>query len=807
MPKRSTAWLAVWILSCGLASADGGFVENVRPLLAKYCFSCHGDKKQKADIRMDQLDPDLLKGRSAETWHDVLDQLNLDEMPPRKAKQPTAAEREVIVNWATRVLKDAAEAARFANGRVTMRRLTRYEYRNTMRDLLGVDRDFARELPPEPMSPDGFLNNASTLEMSPTQIETYLATARTALQIAIVAGDQPRVHRYLHTNTTTAKLPLQKTAGHQPVNPEFAIDVKKYPRRGSFRLKLAARAAIPDGAGYPRIRISLGHVPGIVHVPHKVSGEVELTSDKSHTFEFTGWMEDYPQAGDVPFGNSGITGMILFLDHLDADGKELRYPDRRYVRAPPKPKKGQKPKPIPTPPPFGSRLEIQVQSLEFETPFHPDWPPISHQQLMGDGNVRKQLKQFISRAFRRPVAAKELDQFVLIHEQIHQATGSDVEAMRETCAAVLVSPHFLYVVEERDPKLKKSQPLADHELATRLSFFLWSTMPDERLFGLATTGKLRKSGVLSAEITRLLKSPRADEFAEHFADQWFDLGALDRVAVNPEFYPDFNSNLKTDLRQETTAFFNRLLRSDLNCLDVVDGNWTMLNRALARHYGIKPLPRSTQFVPTTLPAESRRGGVLGHGSFLLSQSSGEFAHPIKRAVWILDRLLDARPAPPPPDVPELDSESPDLAGLSVKQQLALHRDREACANCHRRIDPWGLPLEHFDAIGQWREHTPVRLGKKGAKPVKPTAIDSATNLPDGTKINSAAALKEYLKTDRREWFARAVVKRMLAYALGRSLDFGDRETIEKLTNEFIAADFRLGKLIFALAQSEAFQSK
>jgi mono/diheme cytochrome c family protein len=809
--------IAVLLCLFGLAAsvAAAEYRSSVRPVIAKYCFGCHGEDKQKADLRMDRLSPDLRKGNDAETWHDVLDQLNLGEMPPPKAKQPTPAERAVIVDWVTKELSATASSKRFAAGRVKMRRLTRYEYRNTMRDLLGVNRDFAKELPPEPMSPDGFLNNAATLEMSPTQIETYLAAARRALEIAIVAGDRPGGHSYLRTNTAIARLPTKKVAGHLPVNPEFALDVAKYPRRGPFHMRVTARAAIPDGVGFPRIRITLGHVPGIVHVPHKLIAEIELTSDQPQTFEFDGWMEDYPQAGDIPFGNSGITGMILMLDYLEADGKELRYPDRRYVRAPAKPKKGQKPKPKPTPPPFGSRLEIAVDSLEFETPHHESWPPESHRRLIGKkpeltsetGHARRQLKAFIQLAFRRPARPPEIEQFGMIFDQIRAVSDSFEAAMREVYAAVLISPHFLYVVETRHPDAKDSQALSDFELASRLSYFLWSTMPDQRLFKLASQGRLGEPAVLQREVTRMLADQRSDQLAEHFAEQWFDLGALDRVAVNPEFYPDFDNDLKADMRAETTGFFRHLLRNQQSCLDLIDSDWTMLNRALARHYGLTPLPRSSQIVRTSLPAGSRRGGVLGQGSFLVSQSSGEFAHPIKRAVWILDRLLDSAPPPPPPDVPNLDSESPDLVGLTVKEQLALHRNREACANCHRGIDPWGLPLEHFDAVGRWRENIPVRLGKKKTKPVKPTPVDSATELPNGTSIKTAAALKHHLKTERREWFARAMVKRLLGYALGRSLDLGDLQTVEKLTKQFIASDFQLQQLILTLTKTEAFLTK
>ncbi|MDB4459153.1 DUF1592 domain-containing protein, partial [bacterium] len=741
MKHRSDPKLLIGVLLVLMGVVEASRADNfndVRPLLARYCFACHGEEKQKGDVRIDHLDPDLINGKGAEIWHDVLDQLNLGEMPPKKAKQPNAAERQVIVGWTRQVLKEAATAKRLAGGRVKMRRLTRYEYRNTMRDLLEVERDFSKELPPEPMSPEGFLNNASSLEMSPTQIETYLSAARRAMEMAIVEGEHPKIHRYQRSKTAIGQLPTKKVAGHLPVNPEFAIDVETYPRQGPFHLRLTARAMIPEGVGFPRIRISLGHVPGIVHVPHKIIGEVELTSDQPQSFEFSGWMEDYPQAGDVAFGNSGIKGMILMLDYLDADGNELRYPDRQYVQQPAKPKKGVKPKPKKEPPPFGSRFEIDVMSLEFETPYYASWPPVSHQLLLGDGlegltelqHARRSLGRFLSRAFRRPATPGELSIYSGMFEKLRKVSSTFEEAMRETCAAVLISPNFLYQVESRDENAMKTGSeaarLTGSELASRLSYFLWSTMPDQRLIDLAAKGKLSKPGVLKREVERMLKSSRADQLAENFASQWFDLGALDRVAVNPEFYPDFDNALKEDMRGETIEFFQQLLRNDVNCLDVLDGDWTMLNRALARHYGIDPLPRSSEFARTLIPENSHRGGILGHAAILLAQSSGEFAHPIKRAVWILDRLLDSPPAPPPPDVPNLDAESADLAGLTVREQLALHREKESCANCHRGIDPWGLSLERFDAVGSWGETAPVRLVAKGEKKAPRVVVDART---------------------------------------------------------------------------------
>ena len=787
--------------------AGGDFDKQVRPVLAELCLECHGPDKQKGDIRFDTLDPDLADGGDAETWQDALDQLNLGEMPPQKAKlQPTPEQRSLLAGWMTGALRDASEAARYADGRVVTRRLTRYEYANTMRDLLGVNLDFARELPPEPASQEGFLNNGATLEMSPTQIETYLAVARAALSEAIVTGEQPKLHRHEQAKSAIGKLPNKKVAGHEPVRPEFVLDVKDFPRSGEFELRIRAKAAIPDGTdGLPRMRVSMGNVPGIIHVPRLPVGEVDVSTD-AETFTFRGRIEDFPQPGDMPFGNNiAYKGMIVMLDFLDADGKELRYPDQRYAQPPSKPKKGQKPKPLPEPPPFGTRLEIAIESVEFEAPVYASWPPPSHQQLLVDSenekdDIHELLSRFMTRAYRRPVSNEEVDQTAKLFEAIRPRADSFEEAIRETFASVLISPHFLYIVETREPD-SENEALTDYELAARLSYFLWSSMPDERLINLAEQGKLREAATLESEVTRMLANERATEFVTRFANQWFDLDALHRVAVNPEFFPNFDEQLKSDMRNETHAYFAEILRTDASALELLDSDWAMLNRPLANHYGIAG-PRSSQFERVALKPEHRRGGLLGQGAFLLANSNGEDSHPIKRAVWILDRLLDSPPAPPPPDVPELDPESADLAGLSLKEQLAVHREKESCANCHRGIDPWGIPLENFDAIGRWRSEVPAKT-RKG----KPTSVDAASVLPNGAEIADFNELKRYLIEERDEWFARAVVKRLTAYALGRSLDLGDRAGVESLTEKFVENDFRMKKLILDLVQSESFLTK
>lgn len=752
---------------------------NVAGVMERFCFDCHGADTQKGDLRLDTLPVDFA---NAETWHDALEQLNRGEMPPKKADQLSAPERQALTGWLDRFLREAEEAKRFARGRVTARRLTRYEYAHTMRDLLRLELDYGRELPPDPASPDGFLNNGSTLEMSPSQLESYLKAARRALAIAVVDSDGEKepeeIHRFRQSETAMGRLPQRKDGGHAPVQPEFILDLPEFPREGDFEVSVSVRLANPETADYPKMVVSLGHVPGIVHVPRKVVGEAELRGDGVESFVFRGRMEDFPQPGPIAFGKSGFEGMILMVDFVDADGKQLRYPDKRYGQLPPKPKKGKKPLPeLPPSPPFGSRLEARVESAEFTG-------PIPRRSLVTSRDAESEIRRFAERAFRRPPSPAETDGFLALYDSFRGGGMNFTEAIRETFAAILVSPHFLYLIEDSG-----GEKVSDFELASRLSYFLWSTMPDERLISLAKAGRLREAAVLSHEVERMLADPRSEQFTTRFADQWFGLDALDRVAVDPNTFPDYEESLKSDFRAEVHAVFSEILYNDLTALELLDSDWTMVNRDLARHYDL-PGPASRRFERVVFPENSPRGGLLGQGAVHLIGSNGDETHPIKRAVWILDRLLDAPPASPPPDTPELDSENPDFAKLTLREQLEAHREKESCNQCHRGIDPWGLALENFDPLGQWRESDSVK-----------------TTLRGDIAIDGAGGLRDYLASERRSWFARSVVRRLMTYGLGRSLDLGDRSSVEALTETFERHGYRLRPLIQEFVLSSAFQSK
>lgn len=777
-----------------VAQADGdansGYKRDVHPVLARHCFACHGSEKQEADLRLDNLDTDLLNSASAETWHDVLNKLNLGEMPPKDAMQPNEKERQIIVGWITAELERTAEARRSTGGRVVLRRLNRYEYNNTMRDLLGIDLDFAKDLPPEPSSKEGFQNNGAALGMSPLQIESYLQAARIALGKAIVTGPKPKVFEHHAETSEATRRKKEITSNRLAPGTRFLVRLNEYPTEGEILVRVMAGAIVPEGAGLPRMRVTIG-VRSDTLAPEKTLGEADVIAsvDDPQVLEFRGRIEEFP----LPGHNPKFPGVLVTVWN-DYEGTNT---------APKKNKKDKKSVEDPTQP------VIIVKSLDFVGPVLEGWPPPSHTNILfasdSEANesvyVREVLSRFVERAFRRPASADEVEYFASFFNKLSPQGASFEEAIRETLAMVLISPDFLYLVEPKDNDAK-SQPLNDFELASRLSYFLWSSMPDDELLSVAKSGKLREPKTLDRQVRRILADPKSWNFVEHFANQWLNLSGLERIAVNPEYYPDFDDRLKSDMRMETQYFLAELLYKDLSALNLIDSDFTMLNRPLAQHYGI-PGPKGREFEKVALEPAHHRGGLLAQGSILLINSTGEDSHPIKRGVWLLDRLLGSPPPPPPPDVPELNQEEPDLAALSLKRQLEVHRTKPACANCHRGIDPWGIPFESFDAVGKWRTQVERVVNKRRSK----AEVETTATLPSGQEVSGLDDLKAYLLKNERDRFARSVTEKMLAYSLGRSIEFDDKQSLDRLTNQFKDSDYRLGSLISAIVQSKTFQTK
>ncbi len=768
-------------------------------ILERHCIACHGPAVQNANLRLDNLSKDIVNDRrAAETWHDVRNALNSGAMPPRDAPQLASADREALLAWLADEFREAGEARRDASGVVVMRRLNRVEYQNTMRDLLGLHIDYVKNLPPDEVSRDGFTNNGSALGMSAIQMEHYLNAARKGLRRAIVEGPAPPVFAHHAEETVTDKLKTVNWSNRLGRTGTFVARVPEFPDEGEFVLRVRARAEIPQGAPYPRMHIALGYRAD-TQTPSKTVAEVDVSNRLSRTFEFRRRIEEFPIQSRT---QSKYPGMLVWVRNsysdrqpaplgekvkLDVDGKteeKMVWPvDTRFPA-------------------------IVVEALDFEAPAYSSWPPEHHTRIVPgrpDSKpdemrvARDVLRRFVRRAYRRPLRAADVNPMLRFYGKIRPTVDSFEKAIRETLAMVLISPDFLYRIET---SRANGTRLNDHELASRLSYFLWGTMPDARLMALAGRGQLGHEHTLRAEALRMLGDPKSSALVEQFSDQWLDLGGLDRVAVNPNYYPDFDPSLKADMRRETQQYFATVLREDLSALNFLRSDFTVLNQRMARHYGIRG-PKGSAFERVSLRDFGRPGGLLTHASTLVSNSTGEDSHPVERGVWIRKALLGDPPAPPPPAVPNLATGDPSTGLLPLKRQLELHQDSAACAHCHRGIDPWGIALEEFDAVGLRRETVLRRFGETEER----HPVDASATLPDGHTVDGVEALSRYLLEQHDRRFARTLASKLLAYALGRSLERSDELAVESIASRFERAGFRLRELCAIIVTSDSFRSR
>ena len=799
MSTNSFCLLTLTLLSVAPLKAEEShpipdFKKDVLPILHSHCVRCHGPKKQSSQIRLDNLSTDLVKHRAAaENWQEVLNVLNAGEMPPKGQKKLSREQRRTLTRWVSAAIKSAVNSRRKTNGRVVMRRLNRIEYRNTMFDLLGLDMDYDRDLPPDAVSSDGFRNNGRSLRMSAIQLEYFLKTARRALDRVIVTGPAPKVYRHSFKQSNVkrwlGKAERSNRLGRQQ---EFLAKMpREYPERGDFIVRVKLTADLKPKAGFPLLEVSVGYRPDTFILFHEFD-LVEITSSREQTLEFRGRIENFP----LPVRGQGkFPGLVIRVRNMYDDGsprpKGKRLKKRRLAY------------------PVESHLPtVTIRSVEFHGPVFDRWPPASHRRILFDSKLRKAneqayvtqvLKRFMKRAYRRPVTRQEVGRMVGFYKTIRPKFPTLEEAMRETLAMVLIRPEFLYLLE---PAGNEKRSVNDWELASRLSYFLWSTMPDDRLTDLAAENKLHQPKVLAGEVQRMLADPRSMRFVENFTEQWLHLNVLDSVAISRAYHPKFNDRIKEDMRGETQQFFAELLRNNESALNLISSNFTMLNEPLARHYGVTNV-FGRKFRRVVLRPENHRGGLLGHASILLSNSTGFDSHPIRRAVWIRDRLLNDKPAPPPPDVPSLDQADAKFRKLSIREQLVVHRKREACASCHRNIDPWGIALENFDAVGLWRDHVRRKKGRKFEK----IPVIAKDKLPNGHELDGVDQLKKYLITHKKKEFARSLVARLMTYALGRRLELSDRKAIKEISNKFAEDKYRLRNLILKLVVSPPFTTK
>ena len=793
------ALLLAWLPAPGRPLRAAAPLGSVEVIIQKHCVGCHGPSIQNANVRLDTLPTDFAgDARAAETWHDVRNALNRGEMPPRGAFPLGSADRDTLLDWLDAAILEATGTRTGSKSVVVMRRLNRREYQNTMRDLLGLEIDFVKNLPPDEVSPDGFTNNGSVLRMSPLLMEHYLGAARNALSRAIVTGLPPQVFEHQAEETVSDKLKTVNWSNRLGRTGTFVARVPEFPDEGHFLLRVRARAEIPEGAPFPRMSISLGYRAD-TQTPSRHVAEVDVIENSSRIFEFRGRIEEFPLQSRT---QSKYPGLLVWIRNVYTDGR---------------------------PPPTGEKVsfeqngkvreklvwaedpefpKIVLESVYFRAPDYATWPPEHHVSLLPAvppdpgrevQSARSALRRFLRRAYRRPVTESDIDPLLRFFGEVLPRVDSFEEAMRETMAMALISPNFLYRIEDSS---EASGQVDDHELAVRLSYFLWSTMPDARLRDLADRGLLSDSQALQDETLRMLDDPRSWAFVEQFSDQWLDLPGVHRVAINPNYYPQFDLSLKEEMRRETQHFFAELLRGEHSALNFLGSDFAMLNERMARHYGIRG-PRGGTFERVDLGGRERLGGLLAHASVLLSNSTGEDSHPVERGVWIRRALLGDPPAPPPPAVPNLNSADRDLALLPLKRQLELHQDNDACARCHQGIDPWGIALEEYDAVGLPRETVLRRFGER----VETHPVDASAILPDGHEVDGAGALSRYLVEKHGRRFARSLSEKLLAYALGRTLDGADDVEVDEIADRFERGGFRLRELCAIIVTSDSFRAR
>lgn len=799
------------------------FSRDVAPFLQKHCYHCHAGDKREGDVALDRYgevattsadDPAARDSaaheavqRDRKVWEKALALVRAGEMPPEERPRPDAAEAECALAAIESVLAEFDCDAPRPAGRVTLRRLNRAEYDNTIRDLTGLDFKPAADFPTDDVG-YGFDNIGDVLSLSPLLLEKYLRAAEIVLSQAIADVGAPP--------------PPRKTR----------LDLRASRRAGGTRQEwghyLHSEGAIFANNGFLE--------PGVYHVRIEAAGQQVGSEIVRGAFRLDDDEVAQFEVATEPFA----TATIEFDAHLKSGSSRIaivflnpyRLPDRKddpssaagdqpaesnpgepqttdQKRAEQKSAEQGKPaeqknagfqgfgRVPPREPDERDRLLI-VRRVDVDGPYNPPPPvvPESHRRIMAhqEGLPPREaageiVTRFATRAFRRPVKPDEVEGCLSLYDLAEKEGERFEDCVRLALARVLVSPHFLFRVELDPPDAEpgKSYPINEFELASRLSYFFWSSMPDQELFELATAGRLRAE--LGPQIARMLKDERSAAFMKNFAGQWLTLRKLATVSPDPQTFPEFDTDLRSAMVRETELFFEAVVREDRSIFDLLDADFSFVNERLARHYGIEGVSGS-QFQRVKLPAN--RGGVLTQASVLTLTSNPTRTSPVKRGKWVLEQLLNTPPPPPPPDVPQLD-EGKQLSG-SLRQRLEQHRANALCASCHQRMDPLGFAFENYDAIGRWRE-------KDGE-----FAIDASGVLPSGETFQGPAELKNILK-QQRDLFRRCLTEKILTYALGRGLEHYDYCAVDKIVAALEKNGDKFSTLLVETVNSEPFQKR
>ena len=788
-PARSAVGLAALFLSAGYVGAIGPqqqptpapspSVSPQRALIDGYCIRCHNGRAKTAGLELDAIDVDNVS-ESIEVWEKAVRKLRARTMPPAGIPRPDESGYDQLVSYLETELDSAAAANPDPGRTATFRRLNRTEYQNAIRDLLALDVDVTALLARDDAS-YGF-DNVSVTGLSPTLMERYLSAAQKISRLAVGRPTRtPGNHIVVLPADLTQEdhfegLPFG-TRGGTAVHHTFPLD-------GEYEIQ--ARLA----------RNRNENVEGLSE-PHQI--EILLDGQRVQLFTVTPNRNrlgsyyadeavDQGLAVRLPVEAGPHVVGVTFLRKNAALIETERQPYQAHFNMNRHP-----------------RVQPAVHSVSITGPFDAtgagETPSRDRIFVCRPANPADQAacaKTIIStlarRAYRRPVTDQDLEAPLAFYEDA-RAEGGFEAGIEMALRALLASTEFLFRIE-RDPEgIAAGAPyrISDVELASRLSFFLWSSLPDEELLDVAERGRLRAPAVLAAQVRRMLEDPRSEALTTNFAGQWLYLRNLAAVSPNLRLFPDFDDNLRQAFRRETELFFDSIVREDRSVLDLLGADYTFLNERLAKHYDI-PNVYGDRFRRVTWGADSERRGLLGHGSILTVTSHATRTSPVRRGKWILDNLLGMPPPPPLPNVPPLSDDSTAKA-LSMRDRMAQHRVNPVCATCHQNIDPLGLSMENFDAIGRWRTRGEGRA-----------AIDTSGSLPDGSTFEGVAGLRQALLA-RPDVFVGTMTEKLLTFALGRGVDYHDAPAVRKIVREASRNDYEFSSLILAIAESTPFQMR
>ncbi|WP_231753589.1 DUF1592 domain-containing protein [Rosistilla carotiformis] len=823
-----------------------GFDRLIEPFLKQHCLRCHGPEEALGEFRIDRdLGIDLMQQASHAKWGEVVNVLNSHEMPPQDEPQPDVTSVGKVVDWITDQMVRVEQIRRDAS--IIIRRMNRDEYRNTIRDLVGIDYDTSH-FPQDPPT-GGFDNNGGALTVSPLHLELYYNAAREILDRAIVDGDQPAAISWRfepesgdsdRNRVEYDKQRLIVNGGKNRVVDRFVVM-----HHASCDRKVNVRSFQLKQPGPYRITIrAAGVVPTREQVVasaeqflrKRMADNIQKHPDRSdrHREQFERDLAHFSSDSRYDYGPPRVrviqhlAGQPAVLAEFDIDASPdspKEYPidaifstesagiTIEYAYDIPKEVENFW---MQTGDDF-ARPEAWIDSILLEGPIYPQWPPESHVRLLPEATlkesdptsyVRTVVARFMQRAYRRRVTSSELDAKMALFDGAFRETSDVQTAIRAPLIAILMSSHFLYLAEPEgaDGSVDAAampRALNDFELATRLSYFLWSSMPDEALFHAAAQGRLRDPETRLLHVERMLEDPKSEALVKNFAGQWL---GLREVGANPpaaELYRRYDRHLETSIVGESLSFFRELLLHDLDVMNFIASDFVVINQRLARFYGI-PGVHGDHFRRVAVPAGVHRGGVLTQASVLSITSNGTRTSPVKRGTWVLKNLLGSDPGLPVANAGEIAPKVPGIDKATVRQRLEIHRELPQCARCHDKIDPLGFALENYDASGFWRLQE--GHGYQGRIGRNDPVIDASSRLPDGTPVDGIDGLQQAL-LQNEDAFLRCLAEKMLTYALGRELGIADRVHLDAAVNDLQANGKTLRQLIRWIVVSEPFQTK